>query len=69
MAITLKAARVNSGYTQTEAAKLLGIAVETLSNYERAKSFPDVPVIKKMEEVYGVEYKDLVFLPELTVLP
>ena len=63
MAITLKSARVNKGFTQAKAAELIGITVDTLSNYERGKSFPDVPIIKRIEEVYGVPYNDLIFLP------
>lgn len=63
MAITLKSARVNKGLTQVKAAKLIGITVDTLSNYERGKSFPDVPVIQKIEKVYEVSYSDLIFLP------
>lgn len=63
MPITLKAARANKNLTQIEAAKLIGVTVETLSNYERGKSYPDVPIIKKMEQVYGLSYSDLIFLP------
>ncbi|MBF1152518.1 MAG: helix-turn-helix transcriptional regulator [[Eubacterium] sulci] len=59
---TLKAIRVMRGYTQEEAAKLIGISTDTLSNYERGKSFPDVPIIIKIEEVYKVGYNDLIFL-------
>lgn len=62
MAMTLKAARINKKLTQKEAAFLIGINACTLSNYERGLSFPDVPTIKKMELVYEVEYKDLIFL-------
>ena len=64
MAITLKSARVNKGLTQAQAAVLIGVTVDTLSNYERGKSYPDVPVIQKMEKVYGVSYSDLIFLPK-----
>lgn len=64
MPITLKAARVNSNMTQSEAAKKIGITVDTLSNYERGKSYPDVPIIKKIEEVYGLTYSDIIFLPK-----
>lgn len=64
MAITLKSARVNKGLTQVKAAELIGITVDTLSNYERGRSFPDVPIIKRIEEVYGVPYNDLIFLPQ-----
>ena len=61
MEMTLKSARVNKGYTQEEAAKLIGITKDTLSNYERGKSFPDVPIIKRIEDVYGVPYSGLKF--------
>ena len=64
MPITLKSARVNKNLTQAAAAKLIGVTVDTLSNYERGKSYPDVPIIKKMEEVYEVSYSDLIFLPK-----
>ena len=63
MAITLKSARVNKGLTQVKAAKLIGITPDTLSNYERGKSYPDVPIIQKMEQGYGVSYSELIFLP------
>ena len=67
MAITLKSARVNKNLTQAEAAKMLEISVDTLSNYERGKSFPDVPVIKRMEDLYGIPYSELIFCPDITV--
>lgn len=69
MAITLKSARVNKNLTQAEAAKRLEISVDTLSNYERGKSFPDVPVIKRMEDLYGIPYSELIFCPGVTVKP
>lgn len=59
--ITLEAARVNSGLTQEEAAKMLGISKYTLINYETGKSYPNVPTIKKIEDLYGLEYKDIFF--------
>lgn len=61
MSITLKAARVNKELTQTEAAKMLGIAVDTLRQYEAGNTFPDVPMIKKIEELYNVSYNDINF--------
>lgn len=60
--ISLKAARVNKGLTQEAAAKMLGISVFTLINYESGKSYPDVPIIKQIEKVYGVPYHMLNFL-------
>lgn len=61
--ITLKALRVNAGYTQIEAAKALGVTPETLSNWERAKSFPTVPQIKEIEKLYSTSYADIQFFP------
>lgn len=60
---TLKTAREAMGYTQENAAKLIGVSVDTLGNYERGKSYPDIPVLRKIEEVYGVPYDRLIFLP------
>lgn len=61
--MTLKALRVNAGYTQIEAAKALGVTPETLSNWERAKTFPTVPQIKEIEKLYSTSYADIQFLP------
>jgi len=62
VALTLKAARVNKGLTQKEAAKMLGIAVDTLINYEAGKTFPDVPMITRIEKLYGLTYNEINFL-------
>lgn len=59
---TLKTIRVIRGYTQEQAASLIGISTDTLSNYERGKSYPDIPILKKIEDVYRVGYNDLIFL-------
>lgn len=59
--LTLKAARVNAGLTQAEAADKIGVSLTTLVNYEKATSFPDVRTLKRIEDAYGVEYRDLQF--------
>lgn len=46
--MTLKNARELRGLKQYQAAKMLGISVDTLSNYERGKSYPDIPVLRKI---------------------
>ncbi len=63
MPMTLKSARVNKGLTQAQAAERIGVTVDTLSNYERGRSFPDVPIIQRIETVYEVPYSELIFLP------
>ena len=61
--VTLKMARELCGLTQADAAAKIGISVDTLGNYERGKSYPDVPVLRKIESVYGIPYSRLIFLP------
>lgn len=60
---SLKTIREMRGYSQSEAAKLIGISTDTLSNYERGKSYPDIPVLRKIEDVYNINYNQLIFLP------
>lgn len=60
---TLKTIREMRGLSQIEAAKAIGISTDTLSNYERGKSYPDIPVLRKIEIVYKVKYNQLIFLP------
>lgn len=62
--LTLKTARDRARLSQVDAAKALGISVDTLSNYERGKSFPDVLTLKKIEALYDVNYSQLIFLPK-----
>lgn len=61
MAITLKAARVNAEMTQAEAAKALGISKNTLLNYEKYKTIPDIEKSKQMAKLYGCTVNDLIF--------
>lgn len=63
MKLTLKAARVNKGLTQKDAAKLIGVSRNVISNWERQISFPDVLQVKRIEEVYGLQFQEIIFLP------
>lgn len=67
MKMTLRMLRAGTEMTQEEAAQKLDIATSTLSKWENGKSFPDVPEIKKLEELYNVSYADINFLPNNTV--
>ena len=64
MAITLKALRINKGYDQKTAAILLGVTPETLGRWEAGKTFPNVPQITAIENLYGTNYADINFLPQ-----
>ena len=61
MKLTLKALRVNKGYTQGKAASLIGISVETLAKYEKGITYPDIPTLKKIEKVYDTRYDNIDF--------
>ncbi len=63
MKVTLKAARINVGMTQAEAAKSIGVSRETLVNWESGKSFPAVSKIPEIERTYRVNYDQINFLP------
>ena len=51
--ITLRAARVNAGLPQKEAAKQLGISQATLQNYENGATVPDWDVVEQIEALYN----------------
>lgn len=55
MAMTLKAARVNAGLTQKEAAKKLGVSYQTLSRYEKNPKLVTVKTILKMCDLYHTD--------------
>lgn len=61
MAITIKAARVNVGLTQEQAAKALGITRSTLASYEAGKTIPDIEMGKKIAVLYKTSVDCLIF--------
>ncbi len=63
MKITLKAARINKGYTQHEAGRIIGVSRDTISKWERNECVPNIKYISAIERAYGVKYDNLIFLP------
>lgn len=61
--ITLRAARINAGYTQKEAADMLGISKTTLVKWEQGRTFPDAIAVSKICALYRTHYDDICFLP------
>ena len=61
--LSLKAIRINNGWSQEEAASLYNVSKDTISNYENYKTYPDVPVIERILQVTGLNYDDIIFLP------
>lgn len=61
MAITLKAARVNAGLTQKEAARHLNIGKNTLANYENHKTTPTIETAEAMAKLYKMAVDEIIF--------
>jgi len=52
--ISLRAARVNAGFTQKQAADKLLIGTSTLQGYESGKRQPRMDLLGRMETLYGI---------------
>lgn len=61
--LTLKAARVNKGLTQQEAARRLKISNKTLLRWEKGETMPTANYILALCELYEVGYDNINFLP------
>ena len=55
----LKNARNEKGITQEQAAELLGVSRQTISNWENNKSYPDIISVIKMSDIYSVSLDHL----------
>ena len=64
--LTLKAARVNAGLKQKQAAEVLGIGNKTLSRWENGASAPTADMIPLICNLYNLHYDDIIFLPQKT---
>ena len=60
--MTMRAARVNAGLSQKDAAKCLNVSNKTLSGWESGKSFPKADKIPYICDLYNVLYDDIIFL-------
>ena len=59
--ISLEAARVNAGLTQTEAAEAIGVSQVTISNWETVKTSPKMSIVPTIADLYKVPVQDLLF--------
>ena len=67
MKITLAAARKNANMTQKDLAIACGVSESTVSNWEKGKSEPTVSQARKIGEVVGFHYDNIIFLTSVTV--
>lgn len=59
--ISLEAARVNAGYNQKTAAKLLHVDPYTLRNWEKGKTSPTWKKVEEIERLYGISSDNIFF--------
>lgn len=63
MKLTLRAIRINNGWTIEEMAKKIGVSIDTLRNYEIYKTYPDIPIVERILNLTKMKYDDIIFLP------
>lgn len=63
--LTIRAARVNAGLTQQEAADAIGCSRYAIQSYEKGRTVPNWAIVKRMEEVYGIPTDRLIFARDL----
>ena len=54
MANNIRALRKSAGITMKQFGKLMGVSESTISLYETGKNEPDISMLKKMAEYFGV---------------
>lgn len=59
--LTIRDARHIHGYSQEEASELIGVSTATLSAYERGRTYPNVPILRQIEKVYGLKFEQIIF--------
>lgn len=59
---TLKMLRAKYDLTQAQAGKRVGVSGDVWHNWEKAKTFPNIPQLKRIEEEFNVTYNDIIFL-------
>ncbi len=59
---TLKMLRAKHDLTQAEAGKKVGVSADVWHNWEKAKTFPNIPQLQRIEKEFDVTYNDIIFL-------
>ncbi|HDI8234057.1 TPA: helix-turn-helix transcriptional regulator [Staphylococcus aureus] len=60
--VTLKTLRAKYDLTQAKAGAKVGVSDDVWHNWEKGKTFPNVPQLKKIEEKFDISYDDIIFL-------
>lgn len=60
--ITLRAARVNANMTLADVAGKMGVAKQTISNWENGKSEPKISQMEELSKLYSLS-SDFILMP------
>ena len=64
--IILPAARKNAGLTQRDLARACGVSESTVFAWEKGLREPSISQAKRIGEICGIHYDDIIFLPKST---
>ncbi|HEN0239801.1 TPA: helix-turn-helix transcriptional regulator [Streptococcus agalactiae] len=65
--MTLKTLRTTKNLNQKQAAKMLGVSVDTWGNWERGDTEPSVSKAYQIASEFNVSIDDIIFLPNIAV--
>lgn len=65
MKVTMRAMRVNRGYTQEQLAKKLGVAKATVMNWEKGNCVMDAPTLLTLCSIYECGVEDIILPKKL----
>lgn len=65
--MTLKTLRTLNNWRQVDAAKALGVGVDTWGNWERGKTEPTVTQAYRIAAAFDVSIDDIIFLHNIAV--
>jgi DNA-binding XRE family transcriptional regulator len=61
MAISIKAARVNAGFTQAEVAEQLNKSKNTIVSYESYTTAPDIKTAQAMAKMFSMSVDEIIW--------
>lgn len=64
MAISIKAARINAGLTQTEVGEAVGKTKNTIASYEAYTTTPDIQTAQAMAKLFNMSVDDIIWAQE-----
>lgn len=65
--VPLHIARKMAGLTQAELGNEVGVSESTVLSWEKGRTEPTIGQAKKIGEVVGIYYDNIIFLPTTTV--